>query len=145
MLRNGLFACPVCGLSMQDMDWAALDREVAQTPMPREYARLHRHILCKDCNSPSTALFHIVGMKCAGCGSYNTAVDKGPLLVAEEGEAGGFRPLTEAEEKALSSATFPSPEPDEGAAAGGEEEEEEEGWETTEEEVVEGLREEELD
>ena len=37
MLKQGLYACPLCGLSMQDMGsvWSNLDREVAQTPMPR--------------------------------------------------------------------------------------------------------------
>ena len=78
MLARGLYACPTCGLSMQDMTtvWRSVDREVAATPMPREYAGLHRHILCKDCNTPSTVIFHVVGMKCSQCGSYNTTLDK---------------------------------------------------------------------
>ena len=42
----------------------------------REYAGLHRAILCRDCHTPSTAVFHVVGMKCADCGSYNTTIDK---------------------------------------------------------------------
>lgn len=48
----------------------------------REYADLYRVILCRDCNKKTTAVFHIVGMKCGeeGCGSYNTAMDAGPLL-----------------------------------------------------------------
>ena len=37
MMREGLYSCPTCGLSMQDMTeaWGQVDREVAQTPMPR--------------------------------------------------------------------------------------------------------------
>lgn len=37
MMQRGLYACPTCGLSMQDMAtvWASIDREVAATPMPR--------------------------------------------------------------------------------------------------------------
>merc|ERR1712080_573053 len=90
------------GLSMQSMSsvWQSVDREVAATPMPREYEGLHRNILCKDCNSSSTVIFHIVGMKCAQCGSYNTTLDKGPLLVSipvPEGQEKKFRPLTEVE------------------------------------------------
>ena len=84
MLGQGLYACPTCGLAMQDMSsaWRSIDREVQSTPMPREYADLHRVILCRDCNKKTTAVFHIVGMKCGeeGCGSYNTAMDAGPLL-----------------------------------------------------------------
>merc|ERR1719378_1459245 len=79
--------------------WADIDREVANTPMPREYLGLHREILCKDCNRTSIVAFHIVGMKCRPCGSYNTALDKGPLLRLEskEGEDPVFTPLTEEE------------------------------------------------
>merc|ERR1719369_847616 len=92
--------------------WASIDREVAATPMPRVYAGLYRNILCKDCNNPSTVVFHIVGMKCEKCGSYNTTLDKGPLLVPEDGAEGGerkFRPLTEKEERSLDGASFPVP------------------------------------
>ena len=37
MLKQGLYACATCGLAMQDMSrvWMDIDREVAQTPMPR--------------------------------------------------------------------------------------------------------------
>jgi len=113
MVKSGLYACPTCGLSMQDMRgvWASIDREVASTPMPREYAGLYREILCKDCNTTSTASFHIVGMKCVDCGSYNTTLDKGPLLrlVSNEGEEKVYKALTEAEIGALSNVSFPVP------------------------------------
>merc|ERR1719430_2447180 len=92
--------------------WALIEREVAATPMPREYAGLHRSILCKDCNTPSVAIFHIVGMKCDKCNSFNTTLDKGPLLVTvevAEGEEKKFRPITEAEETLLAGATFHQP------------------------------------
>ena len=37
MLAQGLYACPTCGLAMQDMSryWRNMDAEVAATPMPR--------------------------------------------------------------------------------------------------------------
>merc|ERR1711862_752577 len=65
-MKEGLYACPTCGKSMQDMTsvWDKVDREVAETPMPAEYAGLYRKILCKDCNKHCYAEFHIVGMKC---------------------------------------------------------------------------------
>jgi len=147
MLKRGLYACPTCGLSMQDMAsaWASIDREVAATPMPRVYSGLYRQILCKDCNTPSTVIFHIVGMKCDKCGSYNTTLDKGPLLVpvnVAEGEERKFRPLTEKEEKSLEGANFPLP-----ATVSESEEDDQDGWESIEEELVDAERmvEEELD
>jgi len=129
MVSNGLYACPTCGLSMQDMSrvWKDIDRDVAETPMPREYQGLFRNILCRDCNTSSMAPFHVVGMKCVPCGSYNTTLDKGPLLKQEE--EGDFRPLSEAEEAQLTSASFPVPENVSDISENGDEE----GWETTEE------------
>ena len=58
-----------------------LNTHLKQTNL-REYADLYRVILCRDCNKKTTAVFHIVGMKCGeeGCGSYNTTMDAGPLL-----------------------------------------------------------------
>merc|ERR1712154_472518 len=85
---------------MQDMAtvWERIDREVAATPMPREYADLYRNIFCRDCNKSSVSLFHIVGMKCGECESYNTSLDGGPLLrkTNQEG-AVTFTPLTDQE------------------------------------------------
>jgi len=134
MIKEGLFACPTCGLSMHDMSrvWADIDREVANTPMPREYLGLHREILCKDCNKTSIVAFHIVGMKCRPCGSYNTALDKGPLLRLEskEGEDPVFTPLTEEELASISNVSFPIPENVSDTTSEGQHED---GWETTEE------------
>ena len=117
---------------LQPMDWAALDREVAATPMPLAYQALYRKILCKDCQASSTAKFHIVGMKCGRCGSYNTTIDSGPLLVkVEGGSEDSFRPLTLEEEEKLGQAPFPERQGEE--SEGSESSDDEEGWETTEE------------
>ena len=135
-------------LLFQPMNWAALDREVAATPMPLAYRGLYRKILCKDCHKPTTATFHIVGMKCASCGSYNTTIDSGPLLVkVEGGDEETFRPLTEEEEKRLGQAEFPVGE-GEHEVDGDDSDDEEDGWETTEEDPDDDspeLQEEELD
>lgn len=45
-------------------------------------------ILCNDCQARSTAPFHVLGMKCSNCGSYNTAQDGG-LVQEEQREAQG--------------------------------------------------------
>ena len=69
------YRCPLCMHSAFDMSryWRQLDDEVAQTPMPSEYQNMTVDILCNDCNGRSTVQFHIVGMKCNICESYNTA------------------------------------------------------------------------
>lgn len=33
--------------------------------------------MCNDCQAHCTVPFHVLGMKCSGCGSYNTAQDGG--------------------------------------------------------------------
>ena len=53
--------------------WDRIDDEVAQTPMPSDLPDRTVSILCNDCQHKTTLLYHIVGHKCAACGSYNTA------------------------------------------------------------------------
>lgn len=74
MLKEG-YRCPLCMHSALDMSryWRQLDDEIAQTPMPSEYQNMTVDILCNDCNGRSTVQFHILGMKCNICDSYNTA------------------------------------------------------------------------
>nr|XP_023493726.1 RING finger and CHY zinc finger domain-containing protein 1 isoform X3 [Equus caballus] len=74
LLHRG-YRCPLCMHSALDMTryWRQLDDEVAQTPMPSEYQNMTVDILCNDCNGRSTVQFHILGMKCNICDSYNTA------------------------------------------------------------------------
>jgi len=105
MLKSGLYSCPTCGRAMQDMSdaWTHVDREVAETPMPAEYANLYREVLCKDCSKASKTLFHIVGMKCGDCGSYNTSVE-GPFQ-RKSGEE--FVSLTDAELQRLYTVPLP--------------------------------------
>ncbi|NWX91702.1 ZN363 protein, partial [Nothoprocta pentlandii] len=71
------YRCPLCMHSALDMSryWRQLDDEVAQTPMPTEYQNMMVEILCNDCNARSTVHFHLLGMKCTNCESYNTAQD----------------------------------------------------------------------
>ncbi|XP_025836321.1 RING finger and CHY zinc finger domain-containing protein 1 isoform X2 [Agrilus planipennis] len=80
LLQAGHYACPVCQTSLMDMTqlWKYLDNEVARTPMPAEYSICKVDILCKDCHKESTIKFHVVGLKCSFCGSYNTCRSEGP-------------------------------------------------------------------
>ena len=52
--------------------WQHLDNEIAVTPMPPDYANWRVNILCNDCNKASKVPFHILGLKCTHCRSYNT-------------------------------------------------------------------------
>lgn len=82
MLSNGHYACPVCGISMIPMSeiWKIYDKEIEETPMPDEYMNLFANILCRDCFQSSLSPFHILGIKCGECGSYNTTREKGGLV-----------------------------------------------------------------
>ncbi|EFN77214.1 RING finger and CHY zinc finger domain-containing protein 1 [Harpegnathos saltator] len=102
LLHSGHYACPTCQVSLLDMTdlWKFLDTEVSLTPMPEEYRDYKADILCKDCHevrpvqipleapkrpekhlfdeeTESTVKFHVVGLKCLNCGSYNTCRVKG--------------------------------------------------------------------
>lgn len=100
------YRCPLCMHSVWNMEdhWEQMDQEIAQSPMPPEYqgatvkvrlSGMYRNILnyrkcntcitlsslpqimCNDCQTHCTVPFHVLGMKCSSCGSYNTAQDGG--------------------------------------------------------------------
>ncbi|KAK4818330.1 hypothetical protein QYF61_011086 [Mycteria americana] len=85
MLKEG-YRCPLCMHSALDMTryWRHLDDKVAQTPMPPECQNMMVEILCNDCNARSTVQFHLLGMKCKNCESYNTVQDGRCRLTLEE-------------------------------------------------------------
>ncbi|KAM9087210.1 RING finger and CHY zinc finger domain-containing protein 1 isoform 1-T1 [Megaptera novaeangliae] len=85
MLKEG-YRCPLCMHSALDMTryWRQLDDEVAHTPMPSEYQNMTVDILCNDCNGKSTVQFHILGMKCNICESYNTAQSGGCRISVDQ-------------------------------------------------------------
>lgn len=115
LLESGGYACPICSKSLIDMTrmWRTLDLEISHTPMPEEYKEFYVLVLCRDCNKESKVKFHVLGLKCMHCGSYNTSRE------GEEGVPVVPRPATA------------------GPAA-----DNEEGWETEEEEEIVGGEEE---
>ncbi|KAL3154779.1 hypothetical protein ABBQ38_011325 [Trebouxia sp. C0009 RCD-2024] len=74
MRENRQMSCPICMKSYEDMTsvWRHMEAEIAVTPMPQEYANWKVDVLCNDCNMPSKVQFHILGLKCSHCCSYNT-------------------------------------------------------------------------
>ncbi|XP_045159794.1 RING finger and CHY zinc finger domain-containing protein 1-like [Mercenaria mercenaria] len=79
-IKTGNYSCPTCGHSLYDMQkaWEMLDNEIANTPMPEEYRNFYVYVLCKDCHKESKVLFHVIGLKCQECGSYNTCRTEDP-------------------------------------------------------------------
>jgi len=74
--RNGESTCPICSKSIVDMrmQWRLNDRIIQIQPMPVEFANSTADILCSDCDAKNKVTYHFVGLKCPGCGSYNTKV-----------------------------------------------------------------------
>lgn len=74
LLKSGHYACPLCCHSMVDManTWSHLDNEIAHCEMPEEYRNRLIVVLCRDCHKSSRTSFHVLGLKCKKCGSYNT-------------------------------------------------------------------------
>ncbi|CAG0900697.1 unnamed protein product [Darwinula stevensoni] len=96
MLKSGLYACPVCNTSMINMEkvWQHLDEETQGTPMPDDYRNHFVMILCRDCHKESEVAFHILGLKCQECGSYNTSRNKGKAVLRVPGvEVEGAEPV----------------------------------------------------
>jgi len=60
--------------------WKIYDKEIEDTPMPDDYVELFANIQCRDCLKLSLSTFHILGIKCGECGSYNTVREKGGLV-----------------------------------------------------------------
>ncbi|KAJ3604610.1 hypothetical protein NHX12_029350 [Muraenolepis orangiensis] len=73
------YRCPLCMHSAWDMEkhWDHIDKEISLSPMPTEYQDATVKVICNDCQAHCTVAFHVLGMKCTDCGSYNTAQDGG--------------------------------------------------------------------
>uniref|UniRef100_A0AAQ4QC07 Ring finger and CHY zinc finger domain containing 1 n=1 Tax=Gasterosteus aculeatus aculeatus TaxID=481459 RepID=A0AAQ4QC07_GASAC len=78
-LLHKAYRCPLCMHSACEMEeyWDQIDIEISMSPMPHEYSGATVKIICNDCQTHCTVPFHVLGMKCSGCGSYNTAQDGG--------------------------------------------------------------------
>ncbi|CAG9326389.1 unnamed protein product [Blepharisma stoltei] len=74
MMAHHRYTCPICCKSIADFSdfYQKIDEEVSNTPMPEEYQNIDCNILCNDCLKRNRVRFHVIGMKCPDCGSYNT-------------------------------------------------------------------------
>ncbi|CAN6469372.1 unnamed protein product [Victoria cruziana] len=85
MAEHDQYSCPICSKTMFDMSkvWKKMDDEVAATIMPEDYRYKKVWILCNDCSATSEVLFHVIGLKCETCGSYNTRKIATPTVNGE--------------------------------------------------------------
>ena len=73
--QQNRIGCPLCRKSMLSSEaWSKyndrMDALIEQFPMQDDHAFA---IKCNDCGFNSEARFHPYGMKCGGCGGYNTS------------------------------------------------------------------------
>ncbi|OXB58891.1 hypothetical protein ASZ78_012735 [Callipepla squamata] len=71
----GEYYCDVCHLFDRDKQQYHCDECGICRTCYEEMLKEYEKILCNDCNSRSTVQFHLIGMKCTNCESYNTAQD----------------------------------------------------------------------
>ncbi len=54
--------------------------QILETPLPPSYRDLFARSHCRDCQLTALSPFHVLGLRCSGCGGYNTVREKGPLI-----------------------------------------------------------------
>lgn len=69
------YRCPLCSKSIFNTSalFRMIDEEVQSEVLPPELEDQDIYILCQDCRLKSRTKFHLAGLKCDTCGSYNTA------------------------------------------------------------------------
>lgn len=72
--KNNNYKCPLCFKVMVDVSnmYKFMDHEIQSVQMPDEYKDVILDIFCNECNKKSKTKYHVVGLKCGECGSYNT-------------------------------------------------------------------------
>lgn len=80
------YKCPHCQVTVLNMDaqFRVLDKEIEEQPLPEPYSNWMCIVSCNDCKGRSKCNYHILGLKCGHCLSYNTIQVK--LIKPENGE-----------------------------------------------------------
>ncbi|KAH3681626.1 hypothetical protein WICPIJ_007416 [Wickerhamomyces pijperi] len=81
------YKCPTCQKTVLNMEaqFRVLDMEIRLQPLPHPYSQWTCVIRCNDCNAKSSTPYHVLGLKCDNCKSYNTAQLK--LIKPEQTDA----------------------------------------------------------
>lgn len=71
---NHSYKCPVCKKTVvnAEIQFRILDQEIRQLPLPAPYNLWRCIISCNDCKGKSNCSYHVMGLKCKYCKSYNT-------------------------------------------------------------------------
>lgn len=85
-LSKHSYKCPVCKKTVVNVEtqFRILDQEIRQLPLPQPYNLWRCIISCNDCKGKSNVPYHVLGLKCKYCRSYNTNQQK--LIKPEEEE-----------------------------------------------------------
>ncbi|CUS20580.1 LAQU0S01e09868g1_1 [Lachancea quebecensis] len=69
------YKCPSCQVSILNMEaqFRVLDKEIEEQPLPAPYCDWICYVSCNDCKAKSTCKYHILGLRCGNCMSYNTS------------------------------------------------------------------------
>ncbi|CCH45774.1 putative RING finger protein [Wickerhamomyces ciferrii] len=80
------YKCPTCQKTVLNMEaqFRVLDMEISLQPLPQPYCQWTCVISCNDCNAKSSCAYHVLGLKCDNCKSYNTVQLK--LIKPEESD-----------------------------------------------------------
>lgn len=68
------YKCPHCQVTVLNMDaqFRVLDKDIEEQPLPEPYCNWICIVSCNDCKGRSKCPYHILGLKCGHCLSYNT-------------------------------------------------------------------------
>ncbi|ODV81740.1 uncharacterized protein CANTADRAFT_24568 [Suhomyces tanzawaensis NRRL Y-17324] len=68
------YKCPLCKKTVVNAEtqFRILDQEILQSPLPAPYSNWRCIVGCNDCKGKSNVGYHVLGLKCKYCKSYNT-------------------------------------------------------------------------
>ncbi|WPK24664.1 hypothetical protein PUMCH_001944 [Australozyma saopauloensis] len=68
------YKCPICKKTVinSETQFRILDQEIRQLPLPPPYNMWRCIVNCNDCKGKSNCAYHVLGLKCKYCQSYNT-------------------------------------------------------------------------
>lgn len=68
------YKCPICKKTVinSETQFRILDQEIRQLPLPQPYNTWRCIVNCNDCKGKSNCAYHVLGLKCKYCQSYNT-------------------------------------------------------------------------
>lgn len=97
-LSKHSYKCPICKKTVVNVEtqFRILDQEIRQLPLPLPYSSWRCIISCNDCKGKSNVAYHVLGLKCKYCHSYNTNQHK--LIKPEEEDEEHDMTPTEPEE-----------------------------------------------